>query len=68
MALSHNSPRLTGLNCRSALTKVEPHADEFEGTIYYSEIDNLWRAKASAEEVAKSIAQKGNELLTMPVE
>jgi hypothetical protein len=47
---------------------VEPHADEFEGTIYYSEIDNLWRAKAPAEEVAKSIAQKGNELLTTPIE
>ena len=48
--------------------KVEPHADEFEGTVYYSEIDNLWRAKAPAEEVAKSIAQKGNELLTTPIE
>lgn len=48
--------------------KVEPHADEFEGTIYYSEIDNLWRAKASAADVAKSITEKGNELLAKPIE
>jgi len=48
--------------------KVEPHADEFEGTIYYSEIDNLWRAKGSAAEVAKSITDKGNELLAKPID
>jgi|GEM_PF-2330038 len=48
--------------------KVEPHADEFESTIYYPEIDNLWRNKASAAEVAKSITEKGNELLATPIE
>ncbi len=48
--------------------RVEPHADEFESTIYYPEIDNLWRNKAKAKEVCDTITTKGNELLAKPIE
>jgi hypothetical protein len=52
----------------SRLWRVEPHASEFEGTVYYPEIDKLWRNVASAEEVAETIIVKGNELLAQPIE
>jgi multiple sugar transport system substrate-binding protein len=52
----------------SRLWRVEPHANEFEGTVYYPEIDKLWRNVASAEEVAETITVKGNELLAQPIE
>lgn len=50
------------------LWRVEPHASEFENTIYTPEIDRLWRNKATAEEVCKAITQKGNELMAKPIE
>lgn len=44
------------------LLKIEPHFGEIEG-IYYNEIGRLWSGEAKAEEVAKIIADKGNEIL-----
>jgi multiple sugar transport system substrate-binding protein len=50
------------------LWSAEPHADQFENEVWYPEIDKLWRNVASAEEVAKTITAKGNELLAKPIE
>jgi multiple sugar transport system substrate-binding protein len=47
----------------SKFWRIEPHSSEFESTIYYPEIDKLWRNVASAEEVCTIITEKGNELL-----
>jgi multiple sugar transport system substrate-binding protein len=52
----------------SQLWRVSPHANEFEATVYYPEIDKLWRGVASAEEVAVTITEKGNELLAQPID
>jgi multiple sugar transport system substrate-binding protein len=48
--------------------RVEGHASEFEGTVYYSEIDKLWRNAAPAKDVVVTIMQKGNDLLKQPIE
>jgi len=48
--------------------RVEPHATEFESTVYYPEIDKLWRNVASAKEVAETITKKGNELIKQPID
>jgi len=47
--------------------KAEPHGPEFENTVWYPEIDNLWMNKATAEEVCKTIMEKGNELMKQPI-
>ncbi len=47
---------------------VEGHATEFENTIYYPEIDRLWRNVAPAEEVCRIITERGNELMQQPLE
>ncbi len=47
--------------------KSEPHGPEFENTVWYPEIDNLWMNKATAEEVCKTIMEKGNELMKQPI-
>jgi multiple sugar transport system substrate-binding protein len=69
------SPRPPGM-IKSALDhskqarfwRVEPHATEFESTIYYSEIDKLWRNAASAKDVCETITKKGNELIKQPID
>ncbi len=52
----------------SRLWRVGPHASEFETTVYYPEIDALWRDVATAEEVTETIMAKGNEMLAQPIE
>lgn len=48
------------------LYTVELHAPDFE-TMYYAEIDKLWRNKATAKEVCAIMQQKANEIMAKPV-
>lgn len=50
------------------LWSVEPHADQFENEIWYPGIDKLWRNQAPAADVLKTINDKGNELMSKPIE
>lgn len=52
----------------SKFWRLEAHAPEFENTIYKPEIDKLYRSVESAEQVLKTITEKGNELMQKPIE
>jgi multiple sugar transport system substrate-binding protein len=48
--------------------KVEAHADEFESKVFYTEIDKVWRGKETAKQAADVMTQKGNEIITKPIQ
>lgn len=48
--------------------QVEPHVSEFENTIFYPEIDKVWRNVETAADACKIMTEKGNELLKKPIE
>jgi multiple sugar transport system substrate-binding protein len=70
--LEPRPPHMIELALESAknarLWPVEGHASEFESTIYYPEIDKLWRNQAKAKDVCDTITTKGNQLMSKPVE